>query len=148
MKCSNCGKTFKKATNYCPNCGNSLQNEEEITNEVLEEVVAEEEVTPTKQEVTPANSSKENKNNEGKSKKSNKMGLAGFIVSLCGLCALSFSTSIVGLVLSAIGLSKQENGTQKNRGFAIAGLVLGIIALVCVVVERLSKHFNWLFYSL
>lgn len=60
----------------------------------------------------------------------NNLALAGFIVSLCSLF-INFA-GIVGLVatiLSAIGLSKVKS-TGKGRGFAIAGLVIGIISII------------------
>jgi len=56
-------------------------------------------------------------------KKDNAAGLSGFIISLVGvfLCGIP---SIIGVVVSAIGLRKEP------RGLAIAGLALGLVGLV------------------
>lgn len=56
-------------------------------------------------------------------KKENGMGLTGFIVSLVGLF-LCGVPSLIGLILSAIGLKKEP------RGLAIAGVILGVIGLI------------------
>lgn len=69
----------------------------------------------------------EQNNNQGQS---NNLALAGFIVALCSLL-INFA-GIVGLVatvLSGVGLSKVKV-TGKGKGFAIAGLVIGIISIV------------------
>lgn len=61
---------------------------------------------------------------------------AGFVLSLVGLVASSFlpvvitPALIVGLVLSAISLKRCRQGLAGGRGFAIAGLVLGIVGIV------------------
>lgn len=63
-------------------------------------------------------------------KQSNNLALAGFIVALCSLL-INFA-GIVGLVatvLSGVGLSKVKT-TGKGKGFAIAGLVIGIISII------------------
>lgn len=61
----------------------------------------------------------------------NRMGLAGFIISLLGVLAGCFGGALlcpIGLVLSAIGLRRPP------RGFAIAGLVLGILGSIWLFV--------------
>lgn len=55
------------------------------------------------------------------------ISLASFITSLVGL-------NIVGIVLGAVGLSRTKNGVRSGRGFAIAGLVIGIVSLVIAIV--------------
>ena len=61
--------------------------------------------------------------------KVNGMALAGFILSLVGLGGL-------GIIFSAIGLSQINKNPQKytGKGFAIAGLVLGILEFLFVVI--------------
>jgi hypothetical protein len=68
---------------------------------------------------------------------------AGFILSLSGLVSISFlpvimlPALIVGLVLSAISLSRCRRGLAGGRGFAIAGLVIGILGIVLTGVAIL-----------
>lgn len=57
----------------------------------------------------------------------NPLALAGFICS--------FFVPVVGVVLSAIGLSKANKSvSKKGRGFAIAGLSISIVWLVIQVI--------------
>ena len=56
-------------------------------------------------------------------KSENPAGLSGFIVSLIGLFLCGIP-SIIGVIISAIGLRKEP------RGFAIAGLIIGLIGLL------------------
>lgn len=69
-------------------------------------------------------------NNEVKEASSNGLALAGFIVSLCSLI-INFGglVGLVGTVLSGVGLSKVKS-TGKGKGFAIAGLIIGIISII------------------
>lgn len=57
----------------------------------------------------------------------NGLGLAGFIVSLVGLVSRGL-ISPVGLVMSIVALKREP------KGFAIAGLVLGILSSVWIVI--------------
>ncbi len=67
---------------------------------------------------------------------STSQATAGFVVSLVGLVSMSFlnviasPAIIVGLVLSAIALKRCRQGLAGGRGFAIAGLVLGILGVL------------------
>ena len=66
-------------------------------------------------------------NNYPQSPQTNSMALAGFIVSLvcCGP---------LGLILSAIGLSQiNKDPNQGGKGFAIAGIVIGIVGIVAAI---------------
>lgn len=60
---------------------------------------------------------------------SNSLAIAGLICSLCGLITCGF-TSIIGLILSIIGLSKSKNMNGEGKGLAIGGIVSGAIILL------------------
>lgn len=70
------------------------------------------------------------------SEKLSGAAVAGFVCSIVGLAliaSLSFFllgilSAIAGTILSAIGLSQTNKGRQ-GKGFAIAGLILGIIGV-------------------
>lgn len=49
------------------------------------------------------------------------VSIAGFVLSL--LCC----TSIIGLILGFVGLSRTKNGQRRGRGLAIAAVIIGII---------------------
>jgi hypothetical protein len=69
--------------------------------------------------------------------KINGMALAGFICSIVGLILLlatgwPFLLGTLGTIFSIIGLKKirSEPDKWKGRGFAIAGLIVGIVAII------------------
>ena len=53
----------------------------------------------------------------------NRMAIAGFIMSMIGIVTCG-TLSIIGVILSAIGIRKQP------KGFAVAGLIVGLIGLI------------------
>ena len=71
-----------------------------------------------------------NESNNNAQGSSNTLALSGFIVSLCSLL-INFAgiVGLVGTILSAIGLA-QVKTKGKGKGFAIAGLIIGIIIII------------------
>ena len=72
-------------------------------------------------------------NNVAPAKKTNGLAIAGFVVSLvsllcCGAC------SVVGLVLSIVGLVQAKKYDGNGKGMAIAGIIIGAIAIVLWIV--------------
>lgn len=70
----------------------------------------------------------------GSEPKTDGVSIASLVLSLL-VC-----TSLIGLILGFVGLSRTKNGQRKGRGFAIAGVVIGAlgvllgIAFIVVVV--------------
>ncbi len=63
----------------------------------------------------------------------NNMALAGFICSLVGFITCGI-VSIVGFVLSIIGLNKSKQLNGEGKGFAVAGIVIGAIEIVVTII--------------
>lgn len=63
---------------------------------------------------------------------SNRLGVAGFIISLVGVVATCGALAPVGLFLSTIALFK------KPRGFAFAGVILGLIGTVIISIIAIA----------
>lgn len=64
----------------------------------------------------------------------NDIALIGFACSICGLISMGI-ISIVGIVLSIIGLNKSKKLDGKNRSYALTGLILGIVeVIICILV--------------
>ena len=63
----------------------------------------------------------------------NNMALAGFICSISGLITCGI-VSIVGLILSIVGLNKSKELNGEGRGLAIAGIVIGAIETISVII--------------
>lgn len=57
--------------------------------------------------------------------------ILGFVFGVVGLLVLPILFGIAAIVLSIIGLKKTSNG-QKGKGFAIAGLILGILEVLII----------------
>lgn len=75
-------------------------------------------------------------------KPSNGLGTAGFVVGLIGLLfsfipligVVAWPLVILGIIFSAIGISKATKGRATNKGLAIAGLVVSIAGLVVCIL--------------
>lgn len=75
-------------------------------------------------------------------KPSNGLGTAGFVVGLIGLLfsfipligVVAWPLVILGIIFSAIGISKAGKGRATNKGLAIAGLVVSIVGLVVCIL--------------
>jgi hypothetical protein len=76
-------------------------------------------------------------------KPSNGFGTAGFVLGIIGLVfsfipligVIAWPLVILGLIFSAIGLSKASKGRATNKGLAIAGLVVSIVGLVICILQ-------------
>ncbi|WP_353989346.1 hypothetical protein ABVF11_06325 [Pediococcus argentinicus] len=73
----------------------------------------------------------------------NKMGMAGFILALISVFAgvipiLGWIIWLLGAIFSLVGVFR------KPKGFAIAGIVLAVVALIviCVSLSVFSSMFN------
>jgi hypothetical protein len=68
--------------------------------------------------------------------KTEGLGLAGFLSGLVGLFIASIPLGIIAVVFSGISLSKIKKDPRrfKGKGFAIAGMVLGIVDVVGMII--------------
>jgi hypothetical protein len=66
----------------------------------------------------------------------NAFAIAGFVVSLVGLFIFGIVMGILAVVFSAIALAQigSNKGKYKGKGFAIAGLVIGIVDIVVLLL--------------
>jgi len=64
------------------------------------------------------------------------LGLAGFIAGVVGLIVAGIPLGAIAIILSAVSLVKIKNnpGKYMGRGLAIAGLTLGIIDIVALLI--------------
>lgn len=65
----------------------------------------------------------------------NGIGTAGGVLGIIGICLawVPFLGGILGVlatVFGAIGYSRSRKGTASNGGFALTGLILGVITIV------------------
>ena len=68
--------------------------------------------------------------------KTNGMAIAGFVTAIA--CC-----SPVGIILSSIGLSQiGKDPSQKGKGLAIAGLIIGIISLFILILSMATPFWT------
>lgn len=113
MFCKNCGKEIDVHAYVCPYCGALVATP-----------------VPVAVPETP--------------KRVNGLGIAGFVVSLVslGLGYFFVIASIVGLVLSIVGMCLQKKYTSCN-GLAIAGLVIGIVSTLIWTILWIAVGATW-----
>ncbi len=68
-------------------------------------------------------------------KKQNSMGLVSFIFSLVGLIVAAIPCGIVALITGIIGITKFNPSTEKGKGLAVAGVVVGTIDIVAGIIN-------------
>ena len=76
----------------------------------------------------------ENQNNNV-GKRANVFGLISFVFALIGLLIAGLPCGVVALITGIIGLVKFDKETEKLKGFAIAGIVIGVFDIVAVVLN-------------
>jgi hypothetical protein len=63
------------------------------------------------------------------------LAITGFVLAMVSLVTFwLFVPPLLGLVFSAIGISRTRNGERKGRGLAIAGLTVSIIICALLIV--------------
>lgn len=67
-------------------------------------------------------------------KQNNKLALVSFILSLVGLIVAGIPCGITAVITGAIGISKFNPNTEKNKWMSIVGIVLGIIDIVATII--------------
>ena len=80
-------------------------------------------------------------------RKSNPLAIAGFISSLCSILftiisyfglyflgVISWLIGLIGIIFSSIGLA-QVKKTGTGKGYAITGLIFGIICMLFLIAE-------------
>ena len=123
MFCIKCGSKLNDGDKFCTYCGSAVEvaKQENDVTAVVEEVAKEVVVESSAQPEEPVR------------KKIHGLGLAGFIVSVASFIfsgtPLLIPSLIVGLILSAVAMKKFNKEKHKLKGFAIAGLVISIVAL-------------------
>lgn len=103
---------------YCRNCGNELDDNAFVCPKCG--VRTDGYVPPQQPQYQP----------QPASQPVNGLAIAGFVVS--------FFFSVVGLILSIIGLKKSQTMNDSGKGFAIAGIVLGAIGTVGWLIGIIS----------
>lgn len=124
--CPSCGREVAETEIFCANCGTSLNGGVNPNN------------TNMMNNMNTVNTTTNNVNKPGSG-----MTIAGFVCSLvsflcCGLL------SIVGLILSIIGLKNIKSGKEdaSKKWMAIVGIVLSSIGLLWFIISFFAGFFG------
>lgn len=111
--CRYCGSEIRIGARFCTNCGKSQIYDAD-----------------PEQKTTQAT--------EQSSKNYNALCVIGFIIALLPLVFSGLIFSIIGLILSYIGLKEAERSGERGTGLAKAGVVISTILLIVSVIALIS----------
>ena len=72
-------------------------------------------------------------------KKNNALALTSMILSLVGLIIFGLPCGIAAIITGIIGLVKFNPETEKGKGMAIAGIAVGAVDIVSVIIFSIIK---------
>ena len=121
MYCRRCGKEIAADAAFCPHCG--AKQEDELQTSSVPPYSGQTQYSAGGYRAVPAELEKP----------INNLGIAGMIVGLVSLWLswvlfLGLVASIVAIAISGVALSRRNS--YRMNGFAVAGLVLGLVALL------------------
>jgi hypothetical protein len=75
--------------------------------------------------------------------KASGMAIAALVLGILGFCCCGFITGVPALIIGWIENSKINRGesSQRGKGFAIVGIVLGVVSLVFACLGLLWTFF-------
>lgn len=121
--CKNCGTELKEGK-VCQNCG--TVNEGATTAKAATKTSETKATTTTNTTVNTAPAT---------TSSTNGFAIAGFVLSLVGLVCCSFVIcGILGLIFSIIGLNKANSSNGNGKGLAIAGIIIGGVAILLTII--------------
>lgn len=117
--CRNCGAQVNTDTGFCPSCGAQLGG---VTNN----------------QTSMPNNMMNQTNTTGKDNT-----VAAFVLSLLGFLCCTY-LAIPGLIMSILSLQKMNKGelAPKNKGLAIAGIVLGALGILMLIKNLVAPDPN------
>ena len=149
MFCPNCGNHILDANaSFCPNCGAKLNSftqgidqssaqqdfqqdsqqhsQQDLQQDSQQDFQQDSQQPPPQQDCTPC----------APSANYNGLSIAGFSLSCAAIISniLLFGLpGIVGLILSIVGLCQCNKRSEKGRGLAIAGIVIGAVLTLLMI---------------
>ena len=67
-------------------------------------------------------------------KVTNKLAIASLVLSLVGLIVAGLPCGLAAVITGIIGVAKFNPETEKGKGMAIAGIIVGALDVVLVVI--------------
>jgi len=125
MKCPNCGNEINNNETFCTSCGSRVDGTVQTPTGVP---------LSNQDNNTIQNNNQQPSVQQTESSQTNKMALAGFITSIVGFIVATIIIAPVATILSAIGLSQINKTGEKGKGLAIAGVIIGIVSIILVII--------------
>ena len=114
MYCKKCGRKLEEGLEICPFCGADIKTGK---------VFGEKEEKPKKEKVKKVHKMPVKKG-------SSLYSILGFVFSLLGIVPLPLIGTILGFVLSSIGLHETRKTNANASGLGVAGLIISLICLI------------------
>lgn len=110
MICKKCGREASLGAVFCDFCGDRLDYSPQCTEQPI-----------------------------AYKQKSNIMAIAGCILGWVSLLINFWGiVGIIALIFSIIGITQINNNGEKGKGFAICGIILGVVGVIWGVIAILS----------
>lgn len=110
MFCKICGYELQSNAKICPRCGSDVETSEFVDSNSY---------TASAPAAYPKTSGR---------------AITGFVLSLAGLCFLSIVCGVLGIIFSVLGRKDVISKSMKGKGFAVAGLVISIVAIAVTLL--------------
>ena len=114
MYCKKCGRKLEEGLEICPFCGADIKTGK---------VFGEKEEKPKKEKVKKVHKMPVKKG-------SSLYSILGFVFALLGIVPLPLIGTILGFVLSSIGLHETRKTNANASGLGVAGLIISLICLI------------------
>ncbi len=126
MVCKVCGAVNDDASRFCETCGTDLTAAQEVAQEPVEQIVAED---VTNEYEAPAEE-KAKDSSKGLSIASLVMGILGFLSCYCG----GFVLSVIGLILGFAAKKKQEEKNAVTTAAVIINAITVVVGLILTII--------------
>lgn len=125
--CRYCGTKMEESAKFCPNCGANT-TEGSVDNQTTQNV---------QQPSTNVNTNTQQNNvnnNTTATTKWNGLAIASFVCSMVGIVIFGLIMGILAICFAAAAKSRAKTFPEESgKGFATAGLVVGIIEVIIMI---------------
>ena len=81
-----------------------------------------------------------NNNNYPNQKVNNKVALSSLICGMLSIWIFGIPFGLTAIILGIIALNTFDLATEKNESFAIAGIIIGVIAVVVCMMNIMTYY--------
>lgn len=145
--CTRCGNQIKETAKFCSRCGarnvgtvNSTLQQQQIPDNQF--AIKTNGVWNNMQNNNPINNFYRN-DNVIYTPKTNNVAICGLLASIVGIFIASFMMGISSVICCIGAISRNKYTKEKGNGFAIAGIVIGIIEIVVMLYLMITNKAHY-----